>query len=467
MKKAICTLLVIFLFTLVFTQTSGYKISVSLEGYIDTLAYLGHYYGDKLSVSDTAAATEGQIIFEGDEPLKQGVYFLVSADRKKLFEFLVDEQQVFSLSTRVNGAPADMIIEGSDENTIFYNYLNNNKNSYDQMKALQEELKSLPEGNDSIVLIRDQIDSINSESIDYKIRLMADHPDGLTTLLFTVMREPEVPDFFLEDGRQDTLNSYLYYRKHYWDGIDFSDERILRTPVFYRKLDRYMNRIIPKHPDSVITEIDNMIAQTKENSEMKEYLLWYFTNTYETSKVMGYDRIFVHMVDEYFTNESYEWLNPTVQQNMINRVNSLRNVLLGEYAPALIMADTNNEFIAMHQVEAEYLIILFWTSTCGECKREVNILKQFYNETDLDLKIYAVNSDTTLSKWKDYIIKKDIDWVNVNGNLSLTGDYHDSYDIYSTPVIYVLDKKKKIIAKRLAAAKIPDFLSRHKNNRYE
>ena len=152
---------------------------------------------------------------------------------------------------------------------------------------------------------------------------------------------------------------------------------------------------------------------------------------------------------------------------MINRVNSLRNVLLGEYAPALIMADTNNEFVALHQIEAEYLIIMFWASSCGECKHEVNILNSFYNNTDLDLKIYAVNTDTTLSKWKDYIIKKDLDWIHVNGNISLTGDYHDAYDIYSTPVIYVLDDKKKIIAKRLAAEKIPAFLVRQKNNRYE
>ncbi len=121
-----------------------------------------------------------------------------------------------------------------------------------------------------------------------------------------------------------------------------------------------MNDVLPGHPDSLINEIDVMIAKTGEKSEMRNYLLWYFTNTYETSKVMSYDKIFVHMVDTYFTEQSYDWLHPTVQENMINRVNQMRNVLIGAYAPALIMADTGNQFIALHHLEAEYIIVLFW-----------------------------------------------------------------------------------------------------------
>ena len=467
MKKAILNLWILLLATHVFSQTEGYQIIVSLEGYTDSIAYIGHYYGDKLALSDTADARKGHIIFEGDRPLRQGVYFFVSQQRKKSFEFLVGDKQEFTLQTRLGASPSEMVIIGSDENTLFYDYLSQNIDTYNKAKALQETLSKLPEGSDSVALIQAEIDSINENSINYKLKLMKEHPDALTTLLFTVMREPEVPELFLEDGRQDSTAAYLYYRNHYWDGVDFSDDRILRTPVFHRKLERYMDQVIQKHPDSIIVVINHMIHQTGENSEMKEYLLWYFTQKYETSKVMGYDRIFVYLVDEYFTDQTYEWLNPTVQQNLINRVNTLRNVLIGEFAPALIMADTNNEFVSLHQMKAEYTIVIFWTSTCGECKKEVNSLKEFYSETDLDLGIYAVNTDTVVSEWKKYIIQKKVDWVHVNGNFSLTGDYHDLYDIYSTPVLYVLDENKKIIAKRLPAENIPDFLRRHANSKYE
>ena len=360
-----------------------------------------------------------------------------------------------------------MKVEGSEENAVFYNYLSNNKQDFDKMKALQARMKALGESSDSIPILEAAIDSINSASIAYKLQMMEDHPSTITALLFKLLREPEVPDFFLDSGRQDTIATYLYYKKHYWDGIDFSDDRILRTPVFYRKLDKYMNQVIPKHPDSVINTIDNMIAATGEKSDLREYLLWHFTNTYETSKVMGYDKIFVHMVDKYFTDNSYDWLHEGVQKNMIERVDVLRKVLIGSYAPALVMADTTGQFIAMRQLEADYVIILFWTTTCGDCKREVDFLKEYHNETDYKLEVFAVNTDTSLADWKKYINQKQLDWVHVNGNMSLTGDYHDLYDIYSTPVIYVLDENKKIIAKRLPARRIPEFIERLRKNEYE
>lgn len=171
------------------------------------------------------------------------------------------------------------------------------------------------------------------------------------------------------------------------------------------------------------------------------------------------------MVDQYFTEQAYDWLHPTVQKNMINRVDQLRNLLIGSYAPALVMADTGNQFISLHQVPAEYIILLFWSSNCGECRHEIETINDFYKNTDIALKVFAVNSDTTFSNWKNYISKHQLDWIHVNGNISFTGDYHDIYDIYSTPVIYILDEQKAIIAKRLPAEKIPVFINRHKKGK--
>ena len=54
-----------------------------------------------------------------------------------------------------------------------------------------------------------------------------------------------------------------------------------------------------------------------------------------------------------------------------------------------------------------------------------------------------------------------MNWINVDGPRTLTGDYHDQYDIISTPVIYILNSKKEIIAKRLPADKVENFLENY------
>ena len=54
-----------------------------------------------------------------------------------------------------------------------------------------------------------------------------------------------------------------------------------------------------------------------------------------------------------------------------------------------------------------------------------------------------------------------MNWINVNGPRTLTGELHGQYDIISTPVIYILNEQKEIIAKRLAVEQIEKFLENY------
>ena len=55
-----------------------------------------------------------------------------------------------------------------------------------------------------------------------------------------------------------------------------------------------------------------------------------------------------------------------------------------------------------------------------------------------------------------------MNFINVNGPRAYTSDYHDLYNIFSTPVVIVLDKDKKIIAKRLLTDQLQGFIENHK-----
>ena len=54
-----------------------------------------------------------------------------------------------------------------------------------------------------------------------------------------------------------------------------------------------------------------------------------------------------------------------------------------------------------------------------------------------------------------------MNWINVDGPRTLTGDYHEQYDITTTPVIYILNRKKEIIAKHLGVDQIAQFLKNY------
>ena len=75
---------------------------------------------------------------------------------------------------------------------------------------------------------------------------------------------------------------------------------MLRTPIFYNKLDQYLDKLTYKNPDSINASADIIIDLARSNDEIFQYVVSYITSTYERSKVMGMDAVFVHMVEKYF-----------------------------------------------------------------------------------------------------------------------------------------------------------------------
>lgn len=72
----------------------------------------------------------------------------------------------------------------------------------------------------------------------------------------------------------------------------------------------------------------------------------------------------------------------------------------------------------------------------------------------------AFTSKRIPTEWFKYIKEKELNWINV-ADLDLKSNFRAYYDIYSTPVIYVLDRNKKIIAKRIDVENLGDFLTNY------
>jgi hypothetical protein len=71
----------------------------------------------------------------------------------------------------------------------------------------------------------------------------------------------------LENGKKDSTFAYRYYKAHFWDNIDFSDDRMLRTPIFHPKVKQYMEKLTaqgPDYVDSINASADYLISKAKK-----------------------------------------------------------------------------------------------------------------------------------------------------------------------------------------------------------
>jgi hypothetical protein len=236
---------------------------------------------------------------------------------------------------------------------------------------------------------------------------------------------------------------------------------MLRTPLFSRKIDEYFKNLVVTNPDSTIAAIDSVIGKARPSQEVVSFLVWYFTAEYQNPEYMGFDKVFVHLVDQYFSKEEIENTTPSVLKTLQDRANRLRPILIGNKAPNMILLDTAGSYTSFERLTNDYILLLFWDADCGICKNEIFELQKIYKKIWFDFEVYAINVNSDLDEWKEGIDKMKLNWVNVNGTRSVTPDFHDLYDITGTPRIFILDKGHKIIANDISAKQVLPFLEKY------
>ncbi|MBT6962979.1 MAG: DUF5106 domain-containing protein [Lentimicrobiaceae bacterium] len=458
-KNILIALTLLFIYCNSFGQ-QGYEINVKVFEYKDSTMLLTSYFGQKIRLIDTAYAhNSGEFTFRGEKKLPGGIYMTVSADKRKLFEFIVSEDQKFSLETDTTDYVANMNITGTKNNAVFFDYLLKNEAYFKLNKSLSQQIDSIQNNGENADKLISKRESINAEAINFKLEVINENSNLFVGSLLNSMRELEIPDTIINSA--DSVQRYVYYRDHFFDYIDLSDSCLLRTPIYMRKVKKYFDQLVVFNPDSVISAIDIVINKARPSEEVVGYLVWYFVSEYQNPKYMGFDKVFVHLVDEYFSKEDISNTTESILQSLQERADKIRPILIDMPAPQLLLVDTLGSLTSFENIPNKYTVLFFWDTDCGICGNEIVELNKTYSKSNYDIEVYAINVNGDLEKWKKAIRDKKVPGINVNGTRSATKDFHDLYDIYGTPVIYVLDGDKKIIAKRIGADKLEEFIDNY------
>jgi thiol-disulfide isomerase/thioredoxin len=449
------------------SSPEGHRIKITIVNMPDSVCYLVSYFGDRTYLTDTAQVVDHTIIFEGNQFLEKGIYILAGQAKNKYLEFIVNDEQKFSFETDTMAIIDHLSIKGSKENQLFFDYIRMITDSRNLVDSLMNLAKADGITDSAKTSIHSQIESIDQRVTAYRQNLIKQNRETFLSVFLKATTEPEVHAALNKSTNQAMYDSlFVLYKGHYWDNFDLNDTRLLRSPLFHQRLSTYMDNMVIPAPDSIIVEVDRLLLKVADNPEVFDYLLWYFTRTYEKSNIMGYDKIFVHLANTYYAAGRTGMMNETVVANIMDRARILEPLLIGKPAPEMILLDTNEVPVSLYQSEARYTIIYFWDTDCSFCKKESPRLKAFYDENHIkyDLQVYAVCIDTSMTGWKKYIRETGFNWINVNGYLSLTEDFHDLYDVHSSPVIYLLDDKKIIIAKHILTDQLLEVIDRRYMN---
>jgi thiol-disulfide isomerase/thioredoxin len=445
----------------VFSQV-GYRIEGQIKGLSGGDCILANYYATQIYAKDTAKAdANGHFVFEGQKPLQGGIYEVVLPDRKTLFRILISDNQSFSFSTDTSDIISSTRIKGSRDNELFYAFQRFMKEKEDEYQRLKAQ--KVPDTDKRVKDLQEQRKTFYDT-------FMKENEGTFTVKIFKTSAEPEIPPApKLPNGKTDSAWVFNYYKSHYWDNFDFSDVRMIQTPFLHQKLDRYLKDLTIQIEDSLIKEADlivNKAIQGKQK-DIISYCIWYITNQYENPKVVGTEGVFVHMGEKYYLTGIMPVSDSSTIKNISDRIKVLKPLLVNRVIPDIgVMSFRNPDRLDyIHGIKADYQIVFFYSPTCGHCRESAPKLKALQEKLHAQgVEIMTIAIDGSEADWRKFV--KEFKLENLINSYGLVTSrqvvYRNDYDTFSTPTIYVLDKNKKIIARRIGVEDLEPFLDVYK-----
>jgi len=467
------------------------ELKFKISGVPDTTVHLIKYVGSQMYYADTAQIKKGIVTFDGKKH-DQGILGVLFPGQR-FFEFLHTGQDVYLETSSPEFIP-NMKVVKSKENQIFIDYIKFLSTNTELAKKLSAQKDALPvEDVDGRKKLDDEINGLSKKVRDYQKNLVESNKGTFVSSLIYMSTDVEIPDAPKNDDGTfvDKEFGYKYLRDHYWDHVDFSDDRLVNTPVLQKKLEHfYSQQMLLPHPDTLIKYLTRVVDDIPKGSMMYRFFVTKITSNFEKSKIMGMDKVVNAFVWRYYCskdeagNRNGFWMEDEKLEELCGDVKKRLRLVQGEIPPNVILTDTTSQnWRDFYSLESEYIILYFWDPGCGHCKKETPKLEKLYSQKlkARNVEIFAVGKATgsDYKDWKDFIKKNNLSFINVGltdpiykqakeNPMSLIPskttleslNYQDTYDIFSTPRVWILDKDKKIIGKGLGVAQIEEFLDR-------
>jgi peroxiredoxin len=444
-------------------ENNAYEITVNMGNVAGSNAILGYYFMGKTYAKDTAVVEDGNVVFKGSEKLEPGIYFIMPGQNNSYVTFLIDDNnQKFRLGLSMKNGSKDFMITsvtGSKENKLFTDL---NNFIYDKRTAYNQLNSSDTTGQNKIT----------QQVRNYQQQLITNEPNSFTAVLTKTDLEINIPASLnnISDKEKRDMQRYLYYKQHFFDNVNLSDSRLIRTSTYTSKIDYYITSLTVQHPDSVIASIDYLVKLASKNKETYKNCVIYLLNKYANANVVCFDKCYVHIIDKYYNNKNAPFGGPFwTEEEELNKIIAagakLRPVLCGAAVPDTLFSsveDENYKF-SLSSIKAKYTILFFWKSDlCTSCEKAISKLKEVYSDfRSKEIEVVGVlrasmNSDSYKKLLKEYYKDQKIPWLTASD--PYVGGIIEKFRIIGFPGFYLLDENKRIVMKYVTIEDIIQYL---------
>jgi len=437
-------------------------IEVQIEGIPAGKTRLIGVYGDRNYIADSAVVdATGRFEIRRKSPLLSGFYTFLLPGSKN-FSILIDQDQHFKISAKAADIGGTMQVDGSVNTELFYkNYLFQAKQD-PELNQLFEQMKGKPESSAEYQKAKERQTQILEERKAHLEEIYTKHPDAFFTKFKKAGQNPDLTYPRKTNGDLDTLAQLMHYRGHFWDNVDFADERLLRTPVVGNKLRRYIKEMVPQNRDSIIPVADALIRRVLPHKPYFQFFSNWIAMQYENTKttVMDGEAVYVHIVKTFFTPELAFWDKPESLEKLQKHVWEMEASLMWKKGPDVRAKDVlTGQEKGLYELTSPLVVVFMFSPDCEHCQKDAPKIQTIArNWKAKGVEFFGIGVNTTTEELKPFVQKHGFQFPVVHDPTNRA--IYAKYFVDITPELYVLNKERTIVAKNLKAEQLEVIFKR-------
>ncbi len=428
-------------------QISGQvnTLTATISGLPDQMVYLARYYKDKVLITDSIRSMNGDIHFIFGEAEGPGTRWLLFGSRDihswqaQYIEFIYDRTDLEIYGTFPELSSTIRFVN-SEENVM--------KQKFDLLEdiyskkfmAILSLLDTYPSKDEYLEATGKYFETIQKKRDDQLMAISDSFPGTYLSALISAYRQPVVR------GDLSSEERIAFLREHYFDLSGISNPDLLASPVYNHRIIEYLSLYkvrtgIADQEKAFEKAVDVIMANTSSDPELRGFVVEYLLGGFESFQM---EDIQTYIADNYVG----ENCKTDAVELAMERINGYRKMAVGQTAPDIIIRDDKNKTVCLSDSRHKYTAVVFWASYCEHCQKMIPDLVEWYNnEKNIDMDILSVSIDTVTNAWKKYSSDHQIPWTNAIEPLGWNGKAAGDYNVYATPTIFILDRKRTILAK--------------------
>ena len=250
---------------------------------------------------------------------------------------------------------------------------------------------------------------------------------------------------FLNENNGRFQNELDYFVNTYFQFVDFKDEGYGDLPWTYEGNRNFANTLVGAIPGEQLADILGAVYQSwPEGSRAKFFAMSGGFSALAAKKHPAT----VKLADA--IEAQFKATFPRQVAQISAQAATLRTFAVGAEAPLFAGPTPEGEQISLESLRGKVVLIDFWASWCGPCRREnPNVVKLYNAYKDKGFEILAVSLDRTKDRWVKAIADDKLTWLHISDLKGWKSTYARQYGVSSIPQTVLLDREGKIMARNL------------------